>query len=220
MNSIIGTTSWIATSSSRAVEPNQTDSIASAHSTRLYREICIVYTRRKRKPKTGTSVEPEPKKAREDVPSTFEIGESSMARHDLTTDGEPMDGSVATLPTCYMRYEHQISSLQGSVSSMRQIVQSMKGQLMFLEEDKVIEYDIRNQLHFRIFDPESARVEMKKKFDAERQKMEAAEAGLVAAQQRVVTMSENVEVAVALATTCLMMFVVMVRAGVTARFPH
>ncbi|KAI3810537.1 hypothetical protein L1987_20154 [Smallanthus sonchifolius] len=202
------------------VEPIQTDSIAFDHSTRPSREIRIVYTRRKRKPKTGPSAEPEPKKAREDVPSTFEIGESSKARHDLTTDGEPVDRSVSTLATCFMRYEHHISSLQGSVSTMREMLQAMMGQLTFLEEDKVTEYDIRNQLHFRISDLESERAEMKKKFDLERQKVEAAEAGLVAAQQKIVTMGENVEAAVALATICLMMFTVMIRAGAIARFPH
>ncbi|KAI3712145.1 hypothetical protein L1987_70694 [Smallanthus sonchifolius] len=75
---------------------------------------------------------------------------------------------------------------------MHEMMQSMMGQLTFLEEDK----------------------------SSKRQTLETAEAGLVVAQQQMVTMGENVEVAVALATTCLMMFDVMVRKGVTARFPH
>ncbi|KAI3786596.1 hypothetical protein L1987_40394 [Smallanthus sonchifolius] len=103
--------------------------------------------------------------------------------------------------------------MQGSVSAMRKLMHSMMGQMTFLEEDKVIEYDIRNQLHFLISDLESERAEMKKKLDAESQKVEAAEAGLVVAQQPMVTMGENVEAAVALATTCLKMFAVMIRAG-------
>ncbi|KAI3773915.1 hypothetical protein L1987_48454 [Smallanthus sonchifolius] len=123
-----------------AVEPIQTDSIASTHSTQPSREIRIVYTRRKRKPETGLS-----------------------------------------------------SSLQGSMSAMRELLQSMMGQLTFLREDK--------------------RAEMKKKLDAESQHVEAAEASLVAAQQQVVTMGENVEATVALTTTSLMMFAVMIRAG-------
>ncbi|KAI3827581.1 hypothetical protein L1987_01659 [Smallanthus sonchifolius] len=172
------------------VEPIQKDSIASAHSTRPSREIRIVYTRRKRKPETGPSAEPEPKKAREDVPSTFDIGESSRARHDMTTDGEPMDRSVATLATCCMRYEHQISSLQGSMSAIHELMQSMIGQLTLSEEDK------------------------------RAKKMEAATASSMGTQQQMVTMGENVEAEVALATTCLMMFAVVIRAGGIARFPH
>ncbi|KAI3776018.1 hypothetical protein L1987_45778 [Smallanthus sonchifolius] len=155
------------------VEPIQTDSIASTHSTRPSREIRIVYTRRKRKPETGP------------------VLSLSLKRR----------GRMACLP-------------------LRLLMQSMVGQLTFLEEDKVIEYDIRNQLHFRTSDLESERAEMKKKLHVESQKVEAAEASLVAAQQQMVTMGENVEAAVALATTCLMMFVVMIRAGGIARFPH
>ncbi|KAI3827788.1 hypothetical protein L1987_01871 [Smallanthus sonchifolius] len=142
--------------------------IASTHSTRPSKQIRIVYTRRKRKPKTGPSDEPEPKK--------------------------------------------------GSMSAMRELMQSMMGQLTFLEEDKVIEYDIRNQLHFWISDLESERADMKKKLDAESQKVEAAEASLVAAQQQMVTVGENVDAAVAHATTCLMMFTVSIRAGGIAGF--
>ncbi|KAI3827582.1 hypothetical protein L1987_01660 [Smallanthus sonchifolius] len=175
-----------------AVEPIQTDSIASSHSTRLSREIRIVYTRRKRKLEIGPSAEPEPKKAREDVSSTYEIGESSWACHDLTTYGEPVDRSVATLATCCMRYEHQISSLQGSMSAMHELMQSIMGQLTLLEEDKMQRAKIT----------------------------EAAKASSMGTKQQMVTMGENVEAAVALATTCLMMFAVMIRAGGIALFPH
>ncbi|KAI3742504.1 hypothetical protein L1987_60188 [Smallanthus sonchifolius] len=137
-----------------AVEPIQSESIASARSTRPFREIRIVYTRKKRKPETGPSAEPVTKKAKEDVPSTIKISQSSRARHDLTTDGEPMDCS------------------------------------------------------------------MKKKLDAESHNVEAVEAILVVAKQQMVTIGENVEAAVALATTCLMMFAVMICAGGIARFPY
>ncbi|KAI3805372.1 hypothetical protein L1987_27700 [Smallanthus sonchifolius] len=136
-----------------AAEPIQSDSIASAHSTRPSREIRIIYTRRKRKPETDPVLSLRLKRRRR----------------------------MSRLP---LRF--------------------------------VIEYDIRNQLHFWISDLESEKAEMKKKLDTESQKVEVAEAGLVASQQKMVTMGENVEAAVALATTCLMMFSTMIRADAIA----
>ncbi|KAI3795208.1 hypothetical protein L1987_37857 [Smallanthus sonchifolius] len=70
-------------------------------------------------------------------------------------------------------------------------MQFMMGQLKCVEK-----------LHFWISDLELEQAEMRKKLDAESLKVEAAEAGLVAAQQQMVTMGESVEAEVALATAC------------------
>ncbi|KAI3802059.1 hypothetical protein L1987_30183 [Smallanthus sonchifolius] len=75
----------------------QADSVASDHSARPTIEIRVIYTRRKRKSETEPSDEPEPKKAREDVPSTFEVGEFSRTHHDLATSGESLHFWISDL---------------------------------------------------------------------------------------------------------------------------